>query len=367
MPETAERRCPCYMNRAERLLAQMNIGPKEAVIIHNPSNMFYLSGYTGEGLVVLAQGLKTIVTDFRYTEQAEKQAPEFACEMISKGCGHEHLTAKLLQEKQIETIYFEEDYVTVKAGKALAEALSFAKLLPVNGAPEALRQLKDEDELARMTEACRITSLAYDYILGEVKPGMTEKEVALKLEYWMLTHGADGLAFTTIAAAGANGSLPHAIPGDYKIQLGDMVTLDYGAKYKGYCADMTRTFSVGKPSDQMRKIYETVLTAQKMAEEAVAPGKMCQAIDAIARDYIYAQGYEGCFGHGLGHGVGIDIHEDPRFSMACPAVTQEGMMMTVEPGIYIPGVGGVRIENTVYITKDGCKPLTFAPKDLIIL
>lgn len=355
------------MDRAERLLAKMNIGPKEAVLIHNPSNMFYLSGYTGEGLVLLAQGVKTIVTDFRYTEQAEKQAPDFACSMITKDCPHALTAAKLLRDKQIETVYYEEDYVTVKDGKELAAALSFAKLLPVNGAPEKLRQLKDADELARMTEACKITTLAYDYILGEVKPGMTEKEVALKLEYWMLTHGADGLAFTTIAAAGANGSLPHAIPGDYKIQAGDMVTLDYGAKYKGYCADMTRTFAVGKPSDQMRKVYETVLTAQKMAEEAVAPGKVCQAIDAIARDYIYGQGYEGYFGHGLGHAVGIDIHEDPRFSMTCQDLTQEGMVLTVEPGIYLPGIGGVRIENTVYITKDGYKPLTYAPKDLIIL
>ena len=355
------------MDRAERLLAKMNIGPKEAVVIHNPSNMFYLSGYTGEGLVVLAQGIKTIVTDFRYTEQAEKQAPAFACCMTTKDCSHEQTTAKLLQEKQIETVYYEEDYVTVKAGKALAEALSFAKLLPVDGAPEVLRQIKEGDELARLAEACKITTLAYDYILGEVKPGMTEKEVALKLEYWMLTHGADGLAFTTIAAAGANGSLPHAIPGDYKIQAGDMVTLDYGAKYKGYCADMTRTFAVGKPSDQMRKVYETVLTAQKMAEEAVAPGKVCQSIDAIARDYIYAQGYVGYFGHGLGHAVGIDIHEEPRFNMTCQTVTQEGMVLTVEPGIYLPGIGGVRIENTVYITQDGYKPLTYAPKDLIIL
>lgn len=355
------------MDRAERLLSQMHINSGEAVIISNPSNMFYLSGYTGEGLVVLAQGLKAIVTDFRYTEQAGLQAPAFACHVITKDCDHEATSAKILRERQIETVYYEEDYVTVKAGKALEKALSFARLSPVDRAPEALRQLKDADELERITQACRITSLAFDYILGEIKPGVSEKEIALKLDYWMLDHGADGIAFSTIVAAGRNGSLPHAIPGAYKIQPGDMVTMDYGAKYRGYCADMTRTVAVGQPSQEMRRVYDTVLKAQEMAQDAVAPGKICAEIDAIARDYIYAQGYEGCFGHGLGHGVGIDIHEEPRFSMTCRELSREGQVMTVEPGVYLPGVGGVRIENSIYLTQEGCRPLTFAPKELIIL
>lgn len=355
------------MDRAERLLAQMHIASGEAVVIHNPSNMFWLSDYTGEGMVVLAEGLKAIVTDFRYTEQAGMQSPDFACYMVTKDCGHEATIAKLLREKQVNTVYYEEDYVTVKQGKSLAKALDFCEMKPVDGAPEVLRQIKDADEKSRIAEACKITTLAFDYILGEIKPGVTEKEIALKLQYWMQTHGGGQNSFNPIVAAGANGSLPHAIPGDYKIQVGDMITMDYGTKYKGYCADMTRTVSLGQPSDQMRKIYDIVLEAQKRAEEAVAPGKICRDIDAIARDYIYGAGYEGYFGHGLGHGVGIDIHEDPRFSMACTALTQEGQVLTVEPGIYLPGVGGVRIENTVYITKDGCEPLTYAPKELIIL
>ncbi len=355
------------MNRAENLLRKMDVKKEEAVLLHNPSNMFYISGYTGEGLLLLADSVKAIITDFRYTEQAGRQAPDFQVFMTSKDCDHNQMANKILTENCIKSIYYEDDYITVRGMRDMEKALPGLSFTPVDKAVEKLREIKDASEIENMQAACRITSEAFEYILGFIKEGRTEKEIALELERYMLSHGAQALAFNTIVAAGENGSLPHAIPGDRAVKKGDMITMDFGAKVGGYCADMTRTVALDKPSDQMRRVYEVVFAAQEMAQNALAAGKVCREIDAIARDYIYSQGYEGCFGHGLGHAVGIDIHENPRLSMLCTDLTQEGQVLTVEPGVYLPGIGGVRIENSCVVTKDGCYSLTTAPKELIIL
>jgi Xaa-Pro aminopeptidase len=196
---------------------------------------------------------------------------------------------------------------------------------------------------------------------------MTEKEIALALENYMLAHGADRIAFPSIVAAGANGSLPHATPGHYRVLNGDMVTLDFGANVKGYCADMTRTIAVGQPGEEMRKIYHIVYEAQCMAEKALAAGKTACDIDQIARGFIDSMGYQGRFGHGLGHSLGIDIHESPGLTALCKDIVQPGHVFTVEPGIYLPGIGGVRIENTCVVTDTGAESLTHASKELIIL
>lgn len=355
------------MGRQQKLIEAMQLAIHEAVVIHNPSNMFYLSGYTGEGLIVIAHGLNAIVTDFRYTEQAERQAPDYSLRMTHKDLTHNQIVASLFAPMGVTKVYFEDDYVTVQAYGKLQSALDFCSFEPVGDKIQALRQIKDEAELALIRKACAITSDAFDYIVTVIKEGMTEKEIVQALESWMLSHGADGLAFSTIAAAGANGSLPHAVPGDYRVQKGDMLTLDYGAKYRGYCADMTRTVAVGQPSEDMLKVYHTVYEAQRMAEEALAKDKVASDIDAVARDYIDSKGYAGRFGHGLGHSLGIDIHEDPRLSMTCQETLKPGHVMTVEPGIYLPGIGGVRIENTCVVTQTGIEVLTYAPKELIIL
>lgn len=355
------------MNRIGRLLAALPSEPGQGVLVHKPSNIFYLTGYTGEGLLLLAGGEGYIVTDFRYTEQAGAQSPFCRVEEIGKKESHAQRVGALCGRLNVSSLRYEDDEVTVKGLAALKDAMPGVRFLPLDGAPEALRRIKDESELALIEQACDISCRAFDEILGFIKPGMTERQVQLKLDYAMLSLGADGLAFSTIVASGAHGSLPHAVPGERVIEKGDMVTMDFGAKKGGYCADMTRTVAVGAPSAQMRDIYALVLRAQEEAQAALAPGRVCSEIDAITRDMIYAAGYEGRFGHGLGHAVGIDIHENPRLSVTCDDVLEVGHVITVEPGVYLPGVGGVRIENTCALTANGARTLVHAPKELLTL
>ena len=353
--------------RAQKLLNAMNLGQHAGVVVYNPSNMFYLSGYKGEGLVLIAHGLNAIITDFRYTEQAEKEAPGFQVCMIGNSKTHEAVAGELCRAHGLHTLYYEDDFVTVHTFEELRKSIPGVEWRSVAGAIERQREIKDEGELALIAQACRLTGEAFERILPFIKEGVTEKEIALRLDFDMMSHGASAPSFSTIVAAGAHGSLPHAVPGDYKIQKGDMITMDFGARYGNYCADMTRTVALGQPSDEMRKVYQTVLEAQKMSQDAVMAGKVCNQIDAIARDYIYSHGYEGRFGHGLGHAVGIDIHEHPRFNQSCTDVLQVGQVMTVEPGIYLPGIGGVRIENSVVVRENGCDVLTTPDRELIIL
>ncbi len=355
------------MNRAQALKKHMGIGAHQAVLLCNPSNMFYASGYTGEGMVLVTEDLCAVITDFRYTEQAQQQAPGFDVHMTDKSHGHEDIVAGLCLEKKIDQLYYEDDFVTVHDAGKLREAARGVEWKPVAGAVEQLRELKDPDEQALMEKACQITGDTFERILPQIKPGMTEKQIAALLEYDMRCHGADRPSFSSIVAAGVNGSLPHATPSDYAVRTGDMITLDFGAKVGGYCADMTRTIALGEPSAELKKVYQVVKDAQQMAQDAVKAGKACRAIDAIARDYIAKMGYDGRFGHGLGHSLGIDIHEDPRFNTKTGATLKAGQMMTVEPGIYLPGIGGVRIENKVLVTGDGCRALTKPTRELIIL
>lgn len=355
------------MDRAKKLINALHLSEHEGVLLYNPSNMFYVSGYTGEGLVYVSSKTRAIVTDFRYTEQAENEGEGFTVYMTDKGKSHENIVATICSEEKIDKLYFESDYLTVSTFEGCQKAIRGVAWKNIGRAVEKLREVKDEHELSMLRHACKLTGEAFERVLSVIKEGMTEKEIALTLDFDMMRHGASSPSFSTIVAAGANGSLPHAIPGEYKIRRGDMITMDFGAKYGGYCADMTRTVAVGKPSDEMSRVYQIVLEAQQMAQDAVVAGKNCRDIDSIARDYIYAKGYEGRFGHGLGHSVGIDIHENPRFSQACSATLVAGQIMTVEPGIYLPGIGGVRIENSVVVLDNGCEVLTKPTRELIIL
>lgn len=357
------------MTAAERLLDQIRAGAHTAVVVHDPSNMFYLTeGYTGEGAVYISEASRVIVTDFRYTEQAERQAPGFRVEMIGKGRGHNQILAELAKAEGITEVRAETNYLPVDDFEALRGAMGEEiSCAPLNKAPQKLREIKTPAEIVAIRKACDITSEAFSAILPKIEPGMTEKELQIELDFTMFRLGADELAFDTIIASGENGSLPHAIPGQRTLKTGDMITMDFGAKVGKYCSDMTRTVALGQPSDEMRKVYETVLRAQSMCEDALMAGKTGVEIDKLARDYIDARGYEGRFGHGLGHSVGIDIHENPNLNSRANDILKAGVVITVEPGIYLPGVGGVRIENTCLVKENGCVPLTTADKQLIVL
>lgn len=355
------------MDRIARLIAALQAGADEAVVVYKPANLFYLTGFTGEGLALAGPGGRAVVTDFRYTEQAESECPGFSIVSVEKGQTHEQAVAALCRTWGMRTLRFEEDAITVRTFQSAQQAAEGVRWLPLKDEIERLRQIKDEGEIALAEKACAITGEAFTRILPEIREGMSETELALRLEVDMRSHGANGLAFSTIVAAGAHGSLPHAVPGEYRLRRGDMITMDFGAKVGGYCADMTRTVALGQPSAEMLRVYETVLEAQKRAQDAVCAGGDLRQVDAIARDYIAAAGYEGRFGHGLGHSLGIEIHEGPRLNASASGVLEANQLMTVEPGIYLPGVGGVRIENTVVVLAGGCRPLTTPTREMIIL
>jgi len=229
------------------------------------------------------------------------------------------------------------------------------------------RMIKDETELQTIAKAEAIGDAAFTHILDYVKPGVTEADIALEIEFFMKRQGASKLSFDTIVASGPNSSMPHAQVTNRKLQMGDFVTMDFGCVYQGYCSDMTRTVAIGEPTEEMRKVYQIVFDANIRAMEAIREGVKCNEIDAVARDYIKSQGYGDYFGHGLGHGVGLDIHEEPRFSPKCDVITKENMVITDEPGIYLPGRFGVRIEDLVVVKKDGYEKLSHSDKQLIVL
>ncbi len=355
------------MNRIAAFVREAGLKDDEGVYITKPSNIYYLTGYTGEGILAVTSTDTLIVTDFRYTEQAGRQAPGIPVEMVRKGADHAVLAWHLFASGGVKRVYIEDDHVTVRDCEHLKEVMHGAQLLSLAGIPEKMRVVKDEEEISCIRRACDISCRAFEELLTFARAGMTEREIQLHLDYKMLELGSEHLAFSTIAAGGENGSLPHAVPSDRPVGRGEMLTLDFGARYHGYDADMTRTIAFGEPSDEMRRIYDTVLRAHLECEEMLSPGVECKSVDRHARDIIDAAGYRGRFGHSLGHGVGIDIHENPRLSMTSEAVLCAGQIVTVEPGIYVPGLGGVRIEDTCVITETGFESLVPAPKELIIL
>ena len=351
------------MGHLEAFLARLTA---DAAVIHRRENLRYLSGYSGEGCLFIAPGAKVIVTDFRYIEAAGREAPGWTVERTTSERKEADVLRALISGAGVKTVCVETDFLTYDDFVKLSEKLEGVKLAPLKGIPEALRQIKDPEEVACIREASRIASQAFINVLPRLHVGMTEIEAKAELEHEMLRLGSEGPAFDTIAAAGLNGSLPHAVPSGHVIQAGELLTLDFGATYRGYLSDITRTVAFGRVSDELRAVYDTVLTAQTMALSALRPGEKCCDIDRVAREYIDAR-YPGAFGHSLGHGVGLFIHEQPRVSFNDATVLRPGHVVTVEPGVYIPGVGGCRIEDTVIMTSDGHVNAMHAPKHLIEL
>ena len=354
------------VNRVDTLLAAMKQAGLSSMLVVKPRNMRYLTGYTGEGRVLINETGVVILTDFRYIEQAEIQTPY--AKVIRCDSMHPWLAEvrQLMIACEGRKLAIEEDAITVDSYREMLTALSGIELTSAQGLIERMRVVKDEDEIECLAKACEISCKAFDKLLGFMKAGMTEKEIQLELDYTMLRLGADGIAFPTIAAAGTNGSLPHAIPSDKVVREGEMLTLDFGALYSGYRADMTRTVAFGNISDELKAIYDTVLEAQLEALKMIRPGVVCSTVDKRAREIIDAR-YPGAFGHSLGHGVGLDVHEQPGFNSRDQRQLTPGHVITVEPGVYIPGVGGCRIEDSVVVTEEGYRNLIDAPKELIQL
>ena len=340
----------------------------DAILISDGFNMRYFSGFTGAtGYVLITKNSKTLFTDSRYTIAATAQAPDYTVVEVDSNRDYCKDINQVLKTEHIEVLGFEALQVRYSEYEVLKERLAAKELMPLKGELANLRRIKTTEEIERHRRAEHIGDIAFAEILKDIKPGVTELEIAAKLEYIMKMNGADKLSFESIVASGVNSSKPHAEPGHKKIESGDFVTMDFGCVYQGYCSDMTRTVVVGKASEKQKKIYNTVLAAQQAVLDMLKPGLPGKAYDKVARDLIYGAGYEGYFGHGLGHSVGLEIHENPRFSMIEEDIIEAGMIMTVEPGIYIPDFGGVRIEDMVVITEDGYENFTHSVKELIEL
>ncbi|UXR68687.1 aminopeptidase P family protein [Staphylococcus sp. IVB6246] len=347
--------------KARQILKDQDL---DALLVLTDYNRRYLSGFSGtSGALIITESELLLFTDFRYTEQATKQADAFT---IVEQQGDLVSTLKThIQENKYQKVGFEDHLVSYDTYVKLNEGSH--ELLPIGQAIEEVRMVKDEAEIANIQKAAEIVDKAYEYILTVAKPGMTEKELKAHLESKMLHLGADDTSFDTIVASGYRGALPHGVASDKVIESGDMVTLDFGAYYNGYVSDITRTFAVGQPSDEMIKIYNIVLEAQKTAVSQIKAGMTGVEVDKIARDIIAEAGYGENFGHSLGHGIGLEIHEGPNLSHKADNVLVPNHCVTIEPGIYVNGLGGVRIEDDILIQENGGQCFTNSTKDLIIL
>jgi Xaa-Pro aminopeptidase len=336
----------------------------DAFLVSKPSNRRYFSGFTGSSgmLLVTNKDEKFLITDFRYMEQAKEQAPDF--HIVQQEPEPAATLAQLAKEYGLKDIGLEKDHITLSIYEELSKKMPGLTLWPLYNPFEHRRKIKSPGELQLIAQAVAIADAAFGQIKEIIKPGLREKEIAAELEFIMKRSGAEKHAFDTIVASGVRSSLPHGTPTDKVIQSGDFVTLDFGAVFEGYSSDITRTLIIGQPDARQREIYSIVKEAQERAIDNIRPGKKAADIDKTARDIIADYGYGSFFGHGLGHSVGLEIHEEPRFAPRDNTILQPGMVVTVEPGIYLPGWGGVRIEDMIVVGAKGCEILTRAPKDI---
>lgn len=347
------------MNRIERLTCKLNAA--EGAYITSRAGIFYYSGFTSEdAALVITKKDAVLITDSRYLIQAKIQAPNFRIYNIADGLD------KLFGELALERLGFEEAYMTVSEYERLKDA-SKAELSAMGKEIAEPRRIKEPGEIEKIRAAESLGDAAFSHVLTKLHAGMTELEAAFEIESFMRKNGASGTSFETIVASGKRSALPHGTATEKVIENGDFVTMDFGCVLDGYCSDMTRTVVIGAASEKQREIYNVVLSAQRAAIAAACEGIACSEVDKVARDIIKEAGYGDCFGHSLGHSVGVEIHENPNFSPRSGDCTQCGNVITVEPGIYIEGFGGVRIEDIVAITPKNVQNLTKSEKELIII
>lgn len=354
------------MSRMESFAAALPEGLDGALICSQVGRAYLTGMRSSAGTLLVLRNAAYFIIDFRYIEKARRTIGD--CHVILQDRLYEQL-GELLLRHSVKRLGVESDYMT------LGEFLTFQERLKVeltmdkavSGALAQMRMYKSPEEMGRIRGAQKVTDEAFTHILGYIRPGVTERDIARELRDYADRRGSEGPSFDYIVVSGANSSMPHGVPGEKPVADGDFITMDFGCIAGGYCSDMTRTVAVGQCDDEMRRVYDTVLQAQKAAIAAISPGVSCKAVDAAARNLINQAGYEGCFGHGTGHSVGLEIHEAPAFNTRDETLCAAGMVMTVEPGIYLEGKFGVRTEDMVLVTDTGCENLTGSPKNLIVL
>ena len=354
------------MNHFEKIAAALKDRGLDAMLITSEPGEFYAMGFHGEGAALITPDKTWYYTDPRYIEAAQQLIPGAEVSLPPKGQGYQKTVAQLVKDCGVSKLGFEEEYMSVASHTAWTKEVE-AEFVPASQLLTELRMVKDADELAVMKEAQRITDEALLEILNFLKPGLTEQEVAARLTYIMARKGAERNSFDPIVACGANGSKPHAVPGPDVIQKGQFVTMDFGCKVGGYCSDMTRTVAVGKPTEEMELVYDTVLRAQLAGIAAAKAGVTGKEVHEAGAKVITDAGYGDYFTHGFGHSLGIEIHETPGFHTRNDKPIPAGALLSAEPGIYLPGKFGVRIEDVVMLTEGGCIDITHSPKQLIIL
>jgi Xaa-Pro aminopeptidase len=348
------------MSRADRVAGRLE--DIDALLVTEPANVRYLTGFTGSnGFALVGSDVRRFVTDFRYVEQAKAEVPDFDREQ-----GPQELLGALSGLDGIPRLGFDDAHMSVRTHRRLGQLLpDGVELVPAAGIVEAVRAVKEPGEVLRIGAAAALVDEIYGWLLEWGIVGRTEREVAVALEHEMRVRGASGPSFDSIVASAEHGALPHATPRDVAIARDSLVTIDIGAVLDGYCSDCTRTWATGTVPDELAEIYALVLRAQVTALDAVRPGPTGRELDAIARDMIAAAGHAEHFGHGLGHGVGLVTHEAPRLARTAEARLEPGNVVTVEPGVYVPGLGGVRIEDLVVVTENGRDVLSGTTKELL--
>lgn len=376
---THEAHVSAFTGRLARLRDRMTSEDLDALLVTNPENRRYLSGFTGQddradsaGALLVSLSHVVLITDGRYVEVAAKECP--GLEIVQRQGGFAEVAASAIANSGAKAVGFEATHLTVATRDDLDAALAKAsaeqgqaRLVPTRSLVEPLRMIKDEQELALIERAVAITDETFAHLCEYLRPGMTEHEVAFEIERFMRSRGAEGMAFDPIVASGPNSSSPHIEPGQRVIGKGEPVTIDMGSQYEGYGSDMTRTICFGEPTAEMLAIYDAVVRALETCEAGIRPGMTGQQADALARDSLVEAGYGDYFVHSTGHGVGLEIHEGPRLSRFAPDdVLQPGMIITIEPGVYMPGKGGVRVEDIAVVTESGIRVLNSSHKRFVL-
>ena len=357
------------MDHFRQIAARLEERGLDAMLLTEEADRFYASGFHsagGDGAALVTRDGAYYFTDARYIEAAHRHVKNAEIAMVGRGRSYERLIEDVVEARGLKTVGFQDAYMTVAGFDAYLKALS-CELVPASALLTELRTVKDEEELREMIAAQRIAEKALTDILEEVRPGVTEKEIAARLQYLMLHYGAEDMSFDPIAVSGPNGSMPHGVPSEKPLAEGEFLTMDFGCIKNGYCSDMTRTVAVGHVTEEMERVYETVLSAQLAGIAAARAGVTGAAVDGAARKVIADAGYGEYFTHSFGHGVGVEIHELPYVGPGAEAPLPAGAVTSAEPGIYLPGKFGVRIEDVLILREGGCENITLAPKKLLVL